>query len=73
MPTTEHSDVVFELKEDVNGRPWLMVTFDGPGLTCVRDSDFLGLTFHKSVTIKQAEEFGTFLREMVRGMSLTRI
>jgi hypothetical protein len=70
--TTEHSNLVFELKEYSNGEPWLMLAFDEPGLSCVKGNDFLGLEFRDSVTFKEAEEFRSLLHKMVKGMSLTR-
>jgi hypothetical protein len=72
MATTEHTEVVFELKEGAYGTPWIMVNFDKPGLSCVKGNDFLGLTFSDGVTFKQAEEFKSLLRKMVKGMSLTK-
>jgi hypothetical protein len=73
MATTEHSDVVFELKEDSVGTPWLMVNFDKPGLSCVQGNDFIGFRFRETVTMEQAKEFRSLLHKMVKEMTLTRL
>jgi len=72
MATTEHTGVVFELKEYGDGTPWLMANFDEPGLSCVKSSGFLGLQFREFVTFQQAQEFTTQMHKMIKGMSLTK-
>jgi hypothetical protein len=72
MATTEHTGVAFDLKESGDGTPWLMVNLDEPGLSCVKSSDFLGLQFREHVTFQEAQEFRSQLRQMVKGMSLTK-
>ncbi|MHB1939178.1 MAG: hypothetical protein ACYCOR_21825 [Acidobacteriaceae bacterium] len=72
MTTTEHSDVVFELKEYGDGTPWLFAAFGKPGLSCVGDN-MLGLQFRDGVTFEQAKEFRSLLHKMVKGISYTRL
>ena len=73
MATTEHSDVVFELKEHGDGEPWLLAAFDNPGLSCVKGNDMLGLQFRDGVTFEQAKHFRSLLHKMVKGMSYTKL
>jgi hypothetical protein len=73
METTEHSDVVFELKEYGGGEPWLLATFDDPGLSCIKGNDMLGLQFRDSVTFEQAKEFRSLLHKMIKGMTYTKL
>jgi hypothetical protein len=73
MATTEHSDVVFELKEYGGGEPWLLAAFDKPGISCVKGNDMLGLEFRDGVTFVQAKEFTTLLHKFVKGISYTKL
>lgn len=70
---TDDTDVLFTLKEDSRGEPWIAVEERKPGLPILRAGDaFLGLWFRSGVSVEQAQAFVREMNRMLRSLSYTK-